>query len=148
MDVSFKLNARDLQKKLQSIQNGYEHFERPLQQVKGYQLQEINKQFASQGSNITSAWKPLSARTIAQRIHAGFGAGPILQRTGKLKSSFRQTKLNKNELNIGSNSRYFQFHQLGGKRLPQRQMIGHSHAMVNKVIDIFARYINQLILHG
>lgn len=148
MDVSFKLNARDLEKKLKSLQDGYASFDVPLRQTKTYQLKKISEQFSSQGSAITSAWKPLKPRTIAQRIRAGFGAGPILQRSGKLKSSFRATKQTKNELNVGSNSKYFQFHQVGGSKVPQRQILGHSKSMVDTVVTIFSKYINDLLLHG
>lgn len=148
MEVSFKLDASKFIKKLKSIDEGYANFDIPLAQVKQYQLKEIDKQFTTQGSNITSAWKPLKASTVSQRIRSGFGAGPILRRTGKLKASFKQKKLTKNALQIGSDSKYYEYHQIGGSKIPQRQIVGHSATMVKRVVDIVSNYINRLILNG
>lgn len=49
-------------------------------------IREIHKQvFATEGSAGRGAWAGLSPRTIAQRKRLGFGAGPILKRTGALE---------------------------------------------------------------
>lgn len=39
------------------------------------------------------AWPPLSAETIATRLNRGFGAGPILQRSGRLKAVMGQVNI-------------------------------------------------------
>lgn len=148
MDVQFKIDSSALQKTLRSLQTGLVNFEQPFKGAKDLQLREVQKNFNSEGGDISGKWKPLKGRTIAQRIAMGFGPGPILQRTGKLKKSIKQQSLTPNKLVIGSDAKYFEFHQVGTKKTPIRQMLGHSKNMISRVVDIFSRYINNLILHG
>lgn len=40
--------------------------------------------FASEGDALSGQWAPLADSTIEDRVKQGYGAGPILQRTGEL----------------------------------------------------------------
>ena len=148
MDVQFKVNTSALQNTLRNLQNGLIDFKQPFRDVKDFQLKEVQKNFNSEGGTIGEKWKPLKPKTIAQRVALGYGAGPILQRSGKLKKSIKQKSLSNNRLEVGSDSKYYEFHQLGTKKNPMRQILGHSKSMISRVVDIFSRYINNLILHG
>ena len=139
--ISFSLNNKEAQRVLSNIKNGFSDFKEPLRKVKGMQLKEIDGQYKSEGKKITAKWKPLKPSTIKDRLAKGFPAGPILTRSGKMKRNTKQKKLTKNKLEIGNDTKYFQFHQLGTRKIPQRQVHGHSDKMIKKVTDIVADHI-------
>jgi phage gpG-like protein len=91
-----------------------------------YMLRSIDRNFAAQGR--PRRWQALAASTVRQRLAQGYGAAPILQRTRKLRTSFK-VKYTKTTMSITNTARskrgfpYFQVHQDGGKRIPQRVMV-------------------------
>lgn len=131
--------------RLDKISKGYENWKMPLEQAEGYQLKQVKKNFATQGSNIAGKWAGLKASTVRDRLRKGFGAGPILKRTGRLKGSIARKKLNKNSLEIGSDVKYFKYHQIGTGKMPRRQILGHSSQMKQKVLSLFSRYVRRLL---
>ncbi len=148
MQTLFRVDTSQVNKVLRNLKDGFTDFRKPLKESSKLQMQSIKKQFDSEGSEITSPWKPLKGRTIAQRTALGFSAGPILQRTGKLKGSFRQKSISRNKLVIGTNNKYFPYHQQGGAKIPQRQILGHSQKMIDGVSKIFSDYLSNLIRNG
>ena len=87
-----------------------------------YMERSIDRNFAAEGR--PDRWAGLQPATIVQRIQLGFGAGPILQRTGRLKRSFRFT-WGPRSFRISNLAHYFPHHQFGAPRanIPQRAMI-------------------------
>jgi len=69
----------------------------------------------------------------------------ILQRSGKMRKSFRVSKLDKNELEIENTVTYFKYHQLGTSKIPRRQMLGHSPEMIKRHEIATMSYILKLI---
>lgn len=69
----------------------------------------------------------------------------ILQRSGKMRKSFRVSKLTKNEIEIENTVKYFKYHQLGTRNIPQRQMLGHSPEMIKKHEIATIKYVLNLI---
>jgi phage gpG-like protein len=69
----------------------------------------------------------------------------ILQRSGKMRRSFAISKLTKNELNIENKIEYFKYHQLGTRKMPQRQVLGHSPAMIKRHKIATVNYVLKLI---
>lgn len=90
------------------------------QQISEYMLRSVDRNFASEGR--PNRWQPLKPATIKERIRRGFGAGPILQRTGKLKDGFR-TQFGSSRLSIVNGVPYFMHHQYGTSKMPARVMI-------------------------
>lgn len=94
---------------------------RPVfQQYGAYLLRSIDRNFQAQGR--PSRWKPLAPATIRERLREGYGAGPILQRSGALRRSFR-FEPRPRTLRVWNTKPYFIYHQQGGEIIPQRQMV-------------------------
>ena len=146
--ISFKLDDREVQKVLQALSRGLKDFKPALKEASQVQLTTVDKQFSTEGEEITGKWAALSQKTIKSRIAAGYGAGPILTASGKLRRSVKQQRLTANELNIGSTNANFKYHQTGTRKTPQRQILGHSKAMTDKVVEIASRYITNLLKNG
>jgi phage gpG-like protein len=98
-------------------------------------IPSIKQNFVSQGR---PSWKPLSPRTLQNRMYMGFGRGPILQRTSRLRIAATRKNIWEIVSAIGRDgadmlrlrTEYFdqlvpygQFHQLGA-RLPERRTTG------------------------
>jgi len=62
--------------------------------------------FASQGDDVSGAWKPLSPATIAIRQDGGFGAGPINRRTGELENCAVQSGWDAYPITKGATMRF------------------------------------------
>lgn len=62
-----------------------------------------------------------------------------------MRRSFRVSKLTKSELEIENSVKYFKYHQIGTNRIPQRQMLGHSPALIKRHEIEFIDYILKLI---
>jgi len=140
--MSFTIDNREAMRVMENIKKGINDFKPALEQIKGYQVKEIDKQYKTEGSNILGEkWHDLKKNTINARIRAGFGAGPILSASGRMRRGTAQKKLTKNELQIGNDVKYFKFHQLGTRKMIQRQVFGHSNEMIKHVLDMCAKYI-------
>jgi phage gpG-like protein len=140
--MSFSIDNKEVMKVMDNIKKGITDFKPALEEIKGYQLKEIEKQYKTEGGNILGGkWQALKANTIKSRMRAGFSCGPILTASGKMRRGMAEKKLTKNELQIGNDVQYFKFHQLGTKRMPRRQVFGHSNTMVKHVLDMCAKYI-------
>lgn len=100
-------------------------------------LESVNRTFTSEGRELGQAWKRLSPNTIRARVRAGYGAGPILQRTGRLKNSFVQFVTN-SYTRITSNNPYYKYHQKGGSIIPQRKMLGLTNRIKEDIVRVFA----------
>ena len=77
-------------------------------------------------------WTPLKPATIQDRLRQGFGAGPILQRTGLLINSLTRKgaphqlfRARPRSLVLASRLPYFEIHQKGGAIIPKREMLGY-----------------------
>ena len=78
--------------------------------------------FTSEGQALGQKWAPLAASTQAYKDAHWEGRG-ILQRTGALQHAFYATNT-ADTLTVGNNASYFSYHQLGTRKMPQRQIIG------------------------
>lgn len=87
-----------------------------------YMLRSIDRNFTAQGR--PKRWTKLTPNTIRERLRLGFGRGPILQRTKKLRKGFRWNA-GKRTFRIWNTRDYFPHHQFGAPRgnLPARQMV-------------------------
>lgn len=87
-----------------------------------YMLRSIGRTFAAEGR--PARWRALKEATIRERLRLGYGRGPILERTGKLKNSFSYTAKTK-YFGVTSSAKYFGPHQYGSSKrnIPKRVMV-------------------------
>jgi len=139
VNISFKVDNGKAQKMVNSAINAMKDFSAPLKLSREYELNEVRKQFVTRGSNITGQ------RWAKRKKPVSWG---ILEKTGKLKGSFRQSKLTKNDLEITSPVKYFRFHQMGTRKMPKRQILGFSEKMKKGILNIFHKYLTKKIKNG
>lgn len=104
-----------------------------------------DRQFGSEGMYMGRPWKPLSSSTIQNRLALGFGAGPILQRTGKLKSSIKMVFKSQHEARWKGTADYYQYHQLGTSKMPARPMLGWNAEMERRAVNELKGFIILLL---
>ncbi len=146
--ITFTLDTKAAEKIMRGLQEGLRDFRPVLKEASTYQLGKVEKQFDTEGAEITGKWKDLEAKTIRSRIAAGYGAGPALTASGRMRKSVKQQKLTAKELNIGSNVSYFKYHQTGTDKMTQRQVLGHSKEMTEKVTDLAQRHLTKAMQNG
>lgn len=139
VNMNFTIDDGKAKRKLNSAINAMKDFREPLKLTREYELNEIRKQFVTRGTNITG-------KRWAKRKKSY--SWPILQKTGKLKGSFKQTKLTKTELEITSPVKYFPFHQMGTRKMPKRPILGVSEKMKKAILNIFHKYLTAKIKNG
>jgi phage gpG-like protein len=154
-NTAFIVDNKEALKMFNRAENAFKNMQKPLKETRTYELKQIQEAFKVSGKNITGQrWKSLRPSTVKEKILSGFTTR-ILERTGKMKKSFRSIKLNKEELQITSKGvKYFAQHQQGKDGstfkagIPQRQMLGFSKTMIRKITDIFINFIDKTIKHG
>lgn len=109
--------------------------------VESYMDDFIDSTFMSQGVNLAGNWKALAKSTVQGRSRRGYGAGNILINTGKLKSSVKKQSSTNSEMRFGSKVPYYKYHQLGTRKMPQRQILGINNEIRNKMRDYLAEFI-------
>ena len=116
-------------------------FKKPLQASAKLVRRDVETQFETEGGLI-GGWKPLAESTIKGRIRAGFGASPILQRTGALRRSFYSLVDEKRAI-ISSRSPYFVYHQSRAtrKRLPRRAMLVLIDRTRQNIVEEFHKFL-------
>lgn len=88
--LKFRIRTTDLRRVEQALRKTKEELadrSRALQEVKEYMIERWEFNFGTQGA-IYGKWQGLRDSTIDQRRAEGFGAGPILYKTGWLFSRF------------------------------------------------------------
>lgn len=88
-----------------------------------YMLGSIRRNFEAEGR--PRRWPALAPSTIQQRQRQGYGAGPILQRTGRLRRGFR-VHTGTAFLRIVNDTPYYKYHQHDkrrGTKIPRRIMV-------------------------
>lgn len=110
---------------------------------------EVRKQFTTKGAYLgRRPWKPLKARTVREKVAAGYPKAPLV-RTGKLKRSFTKRPMDievygPKSARFGSSEKTAVWHQKGtkrhGKRVnPPRPMLIATRKMRADVRDIIAK---------
>lgn len=117
------------------------NFKVPLTKASGLIMADVQRNFDTQGG-LVGGWTPLSASTIAGRLRAGYGAGPILQRTGALRKSFYSFVDEKKAL-VSSRSPYFAYHQSRAARtkIPRRVMLMLTENTKQNIVEAFNKFL-------
>ena len=116
-------------------------FKKPLSKSAQFILRDVEQNFTSEGG-LVGGWAPLAESTIKGRLRAGFGAGPILQRTGKLRRSFYSI-VDSQRAVISSKSPYFVYHQSRQPRkiLPRRAMLVLVNKTKENIVEEFHKFL-------
>ncbi len=129
---------------MKSLEEGFADFRPLLKNISKVQLDSADETFKTRGKNLGQPWQSLKIATIKSKLRVGKNVD-ILQRSGTMRRSFRVSKLTKDELEIENSVKYFKYHQIGTSRIPQRQMLGHSPALIKRHEIEFIDYILKLI---
>lgn len=107
---------------------------------------------ATEGGLFAGGWAPLKPNTIADRVRKGYGAGPILWRTGELAhslsgdSGYAVKEVRPDGVTVGTSLPYAGYHQTGTKKMPMRRVVGLSWARRSLVVRRLADYIRTLAI--
>ena len=87
-----------------------------------YHERSIMRNFAAEGR--PNQWAPLQPATIADRRRRGYGAGPILQRSGKMRRGFA-FDYGPRAYTVTNSTYYWLYHQHGAPKanIPARPML-------------------------
>ena len=111
--------------------------------------QAFDENFAREASG-DGIWPPLQPATIADRLRRGFGPGPILVRSGRLRRSWlggpgsMMTYVQRADgfrLLVGSGSEIAPWHEFGTHTIPARTVATLDDAQ----LDAVARRVEQMI---
>lgn len=139
-EATFTVDADGRAKRmLENAAKAIKDFTKPLKKISRFQIKTIGQQFSSGGSKI------LGAKWAKRKKSYPW---PILRKSKVLSKSFKQVKLTKNELHITSKTSYYKFHQLGTRKMVQRQIIGYSEEMKAKTVKELIDYINKKAQNG
>ena len=146
--MTLELNAQSLigtKAQLKKIQEGLRNARPFFSELEKQILQENDTQFSTEGAYLGEKWEKLSQATVIQRGKLGFGAGPILQRTGKLKRSTRKKQVTNTSLTISNTAPYYKYHQLGTRKMPKRTILTWGKNNTRSAEELFKKYLNKLI---
>ena len=125
------------------------------QQVSAAVREGWRDNFTSESSGDGRAWAALKPGTVLDRIRSGYGARPILVRTGHLRGSLlnpgaansyeqAQTTGDGWQLVIGTEDAKAIFHEQGTARIPARPFIALSDGAEQRVISALDTLIAQI----
>lgn len=139
--------------RIDRMQGAIDSFREPLKRaVKEIIAPSIRKNFDVGGR---PSWEPLTEFTIQRRAEDGYGAGPILERTGRLRhqasqpSIWRYTDTSAAILDLPSSIWYGKLHQSGftdslrGTEVPARPFIMLQDEDIRGVEKLFAEWIEE-----
>lgn len=116
----------------------------PLEEIGTVMIDEFEQNFTEEGKRLQEPWQKLKDSTIKERIRLGYGAGPILVRTGQLMKGFRK-EVGKYFVRVYNPVKYFQYHQTGTAHLPKRRMILAPERLKQEIVAVITKYIHNLI---
>lgn len=144
MDIRIKVDTSKVDSVVKSLNEWFTDFRPLLKDISSVQLESAQESFKTRGRNLGTPWERLKVATIRQKLRIWKNVD-ILQRSWTMRKSFRVSKMTKNELEIENSIHYFKYHQLGTKKIPQRQMLGHSQALIKRHEIATINYILKLI---
>lgn len=143
--IRVTVDSKEIDSILSSINKGFRDFKKPLKEIWQMQLKEVDEAFKVRWKNIIwTSWTPLKPATTRQKIKLWLNKD-ILQRSGKLRKSFKRQQLRKNKLVIWSKIKYFSSHQRWTNKIPQRQILWHGNIMIKKTQILATKYLLNLI---
>lgn len=146
MEIKITCDSSKVDGVVRSLNEWLSDFRPLLKDISKLQLESAQESFKTRWKNLWQPWERLKIPTIRQKIKIWKNID-ILQRTGKMRKSFRVSKITQNELEIDNTIDYFKYHQSNEprKKLPRRQMLWHSPALIKRHEIATIDYILKLI---
>lgn len=120
---------------LQKVQKGMQDMRPFFSKVEPIVQKAKEQQFSSAGSYLAERWAP----------RKGGGAWPLLNKTGKMKGSFKTKSKTNDQMVYGSSSNYYKYHQLGTRKMPARVILNINTRLSGIVHKEFKAYIDKLL---
>lgn len=144
-NITINADTREINSILKNINKWLWDFRKPFRELEKIQLKEIDEAFKVQWRNITwKRWERLKLATTRQKIKLNVNKW-ILQRSGKLRKSFKRKLLRRDRLVIGNKVKYFPIHQRWWKWIAQRQSLWHWNIMLKRTNILMNQYLLNLI---
>ena len=141
--LSIKIDSKAVEKRLEKISKGVKDYEKPLKESSKFSLKLFTENFKVRGREF-GEWKKLSPATLKAKARLGFPSSPLIG-TGRMMKSFKVAKTNKFVVTFHNTAKYFKYHQLGGRKIPKRVMMGINKKMTKKIASIFKKHIKNLL---
>jgi phage gpG-like protein len=97
--------------------------------------------FASRGAVIGERWQPLNARYAVRKAKRYPGRPPLV-RTGLMQRSFRYAS-GATFARVSNSAPYFDYHQLGGSRIPERVMMKVDEARTREIGRLVEKFLGE-----
>jgi len=117
----------------------------PLRESAQVIVDESIRNFGTQGFTFGEAWKPLKPSTVKQRRRMGLGARPILVVSGRLKKGVKIKSVDNKKAVVGNDVPYYPYHQLGTRKMPQRQILKETDKAQKAILLIFNNFVQRVI---
>jgi phage gpG-like protein len=117
----------------------------PLRESARIVQDDAQRNFDSEGRFYGRGWKALKPSTIRDRIRKGFGAGPILNRTGNLRNNALIRRTGRSSVEVWNITPYAKYHQYGTKNIPIRTVLTVPDETQDAIVMTFVDYIIGLI---
>jgi hypothetical protein len=99
--------------------------------------------YASRGGVIGSRWAPLSSSYAADKARTFPGRPPLI-RTGLMNRSYN-SEPSKQSLTLYNDTPYFDFHQEGTRRMPQRKTMDVDQPRQVKIIQMISADLTKIM---
>lgn len=144
MQLNIKVDDKEVKRLLLNIDKTVKNMKPAMNDIGDKLIKTYEDTFDKQASVEGKTWESLSPATIAQRMRLGFGTGPILIRTGKLKEGFFKT-VKALSVYVSNKVKYYPYHQLGQGKNPQRKMLGLTKNLTEDIIEIINKFLRKNI---
>ena len=136
------LGVKELKDRLYQVAKQLKSSYTPLQRAGSFLMRDAKANINKSGALYnTGGFKALSASTQKDRKNKGYNPKrPIMVRSGKLKNRFRYN-VGAGQVTVDNETKYWKYHQKGGRKIPQRRLIG---IRVEGVLAIRKYFVDEL----
>jgi len=133
--MEIRLDARNTKALLKKLEKGIADARPFFSSLEPTITQAKDKQFASKGAYLGERWAPRKKEE----------PWPILQKTGRMKNSFKTKSKSAQQRVYGSGNTYYPYHQLGTRKMTARKILAISPALQDIITKEFKNYIDKLM---
>jgi len=140
-DITITISGLDkTERTLRGAKRAVENLQPAMSEVGTYLARFFSSQvFASRGGIIGEPWQSLSARYAAYKAKRYPGRPPLV-RTGLMQRSFISNS-GASFARVSNSAPYFDYHQLGGSKVPERVMMKVDETRGREIVGIVERYL-------
>lgn len=136
---TFSISAQEFKALAKSLKSNLSNLQVPFESYGNYFIADTLKQYRQERSPSGDKWQPLAPATIKRKKSKGYPLS-ILIAKGKMINSFRK-EVTKDKLTISNTAEYFDFHQEGTGRIPQRVIVGMNRDRAEEKRKIFTVWL-------